>query len=330
MLKQCKKFQIKKAFSLVELSIVVLIVSILITGSLGISKTVINNAKIKVTKERMDTVYNAFSNYLATNRRLPCPALLTVAKGTSTYGTEAATPGTCTNTYISSNASNLVYGMVPILALNLDPDMAEDGFGTKFTYVADKRFTKLSASTSSSDGFEITKGIPNGIDTSTTDLSGIDVQGPSGTSLLSNKNAIFLLLSHGPDKYKGFNATGTAQDRTAGVTDENNNSCDQNLACNTASTSSFDRVFIVNSTDTNFDDVVMFKSKPQMVRDSGLEFIMCSAAEATITGPITWTTNGSYGCSICAGTANNNKICGKYGIWGAASTTLCTANAVNC
>jgi prepilin-type N-terminal cleavage/methylation domain-containing protein len=339
--KKYKKSPIKKAFSLVELSIVILIVSILITGSLGISKTAINNAKIKVTKDRMDTVYKAFNSYLAANRRLPCPASMAVAKGTAlTYGAESATPGTCTGAYISSNASNLAYGMVPILALNLDPDMAEDGFGTKFTYVVDRRFTAQSTSATSvstctgttppSCGFEITKGIASDADTSTTDLSGIDVQGPLGTSLLSNKNGIFLLLSHGPDKYKGFNATGTAQDTTPGVDDENNNSCDQTSLCATTSTASFDRVFINNSTNPNFDDIVMFKSKPQLVRDAGLEFLMCSPSEAQ-TASLTWTTNGSYGCNVCSGTANNSKTCGKYGVWGSALTNIiCTTNNATC
>ncbi len=331
----------KTGFSLIELSIVILIVSILITGSLGISKTAINNAKVKVTKERMDAVYKAFSNYLATNRRLPCPASMAVSKGTaSTYGAESSTPGTCTGAYISSNASNLAYGMVPILALNLDPDMAEDGFGTKFTYVVDRRFTLQSTSVTSvstctatnppSCGFEITKGVASEADTGSTDLLGIDIQSPSGTSLLSNKNGVFLLLSHGSDKFKGFAATGTAQDTTAGVTDENNNSCDQTSACATTSTASFDRIFISNSTDPNFDDIVMFKSKPQLVRDAGLEFIMCSPSEAQTT-TLTWITNGSYGCNVCSGTTNSSKTCGKYGAWGSTLTnSTCTINFATC
>jgi len=318
----------KTAFSLVELSIVILIVSILITGSLSISKTAISNSKSKVTKERMDTVYQAFTNFLATNRRLPCPALLTVAKGTSTYGDEAATPGTCTSTYVSStNAPNLSYGMVPTAALGLDPDMAEDGFGTKFTYVVDKRFTKQSATLAASDGFEVTQGVPSDVDTTSTDLAGIDVEGPSGSLLLSNMNGVFLLLSHGANKFNGFNATSTAQNGTSTVTDENDNSCN---TCSTSGTTSFDRIFLTSSTDPNFDDVVLFKTKTQLVRDAGLKFIMCSLNEATTTGPITWTLNGAYGCAVCASTANNNKTCGSYGIWGTNSTTTCTADTTVC
>lgn len=323
-----KKSREKRGFSLIELSIVILIVSILITGSLGISKTAINNSKTKVTKDRMDAVYQAFTNFLATNRRLPCPALLTVAKGTAGYGAETTPVVTCTNTFVSStNAPNLVYGMVPITALGLDPDMAEDGWGTKFTYVVDKRFTKQSVGLAASDGFEITKGIPSDVDISSTDLSGIDAEGPLTSLLLSNRNGVFLLLSHGANKFNGFNATGTAQNGTSTVTDENDNSCN---TCSNSGTTSFNRIFLTSSTDPNFDDIALFKTKTQLVRDARLESIMCSLNEATTTGPITWTLNGSYRCSVCANTANNSKYCGPYGVWSANSTTTCTVNTTTC
>ena len=328
-----KKTQEKKGFSLIELSIVILIVSILITGSLGISKTAINNSKAKVTKERMDTVYKAFSNFLAVNRRLPCPAILTVPKGTSTYGTEAANQGTCTSTFTSStNAPNLVYGMVPILALNLDPDMAEDGFGTKFTYVADKRFTRVNTSaTDTLDGFEITKGIPSPNDTSSTDLLSADVQGPLGTLLLSNRNAVFVLLSHGANKFNGFNATGTTQNGVSTVTDENDNSCN---TCAVSGTTSFNRIFVASSTDANFDDSIIFKTKTQLVRDAGLEFIICAGLEAQ-TSLSEWgltvanSRNADYNCNLCSrDDANVRRTCGKFGIWSAITTPTCTAGSI--
>ena len=333
MQKKYKKSREKRGFSLIELSIVILIVSILITGSLGISKTAINNSKVKVTKERMDAVYQAFANFLATNRRLPCPAVMTTAKGAAGYGSEAATPGDCINTFVSSvNAPHLSYGMVPIAALGLDQDMAEDGFGTKFTYVVDKRFTKQSSNIFAADGFEITKGIPSEADNSSTDLYGIDVQGPALAPLLSNKNGVLLLLSHGANKFNGFNATGTAQNGASAVAGEYNKDEDNN-SCNTCSTSSgttsFDRTFLTSSADPNFDDIVLFKTKTQLVRNAGLEFIMCSSNEAAI-GSVIWSTNGNYGCAVCAQTDNNRRICGRYGIWSANNSTTCTANTSVC
>ncbi len=306
----------KTAFSLVELSIVILIVSILVTGSLGISKTAIGNSKAKITKERMDTIYKALTSFVATNRRLPCPALLTVAKGTSTYGNETGTgTGTCTG--LTPNV-NTVYGMIPIKALGLEPNMGEDGFGTKFSYVVDQRFTKQSASTASVDGFEIVKAVKaeDGVAISPTLIR---VQGPSGTDILPDLNALFVLISHGANKNSGWNATGTAQNPAGAIADETSNSA-----------ASFDSTFIAYSTDANFDDILLFKNKPQLVRDVGLEFMMCNAAEAK-TSTYNWTTNGNYGCSVCSNTPNFLKKCGKYGVWSAVSSdSSCTANSSAC
>ncbi|MES2677567.1 MAG: prepilin-type N-terminal cleavage/methylation domain-containing protein [Pseudomonadota bacterium] len=344
MQKKHKNTHEKKGFSLIELSIVILIVSILITGSLGISKTATNNAKAKITKERMNIVYQALTNFLATNRRLPCPAVITIAKGNNSgtattpnnmnYGQESGTAGgvvgtgACAQAFNSSDASNLnlAYGMVPIIALGLDPDMAEDGWGTKFTYVVDKRFTKQSVGIGASDGFEITQGVPNGTQTSSTDLGGIDIRDASSTSLLSNRNGIVLLLSHGANKFNGHNATGTVQNGTSGSGDEDSNTC---VPC-VITGSGFDRVFIANSTNANFDDITLFKTKTQLVRDAGLQFLMCSASEATAAGPISWANNGSYGCSVCATGGGTIRACGIYGSWGASSISTCTTNSTVC
>ncbi len=304
----------KTAFSLIELSVVILIIGIIIGTSVGISKTTVNSSKAKVTKERMDTIYKALSNFVATNRRLPCPSVLTLAKGAAGYGVEAATPGTCTG--ITANG-NTIYGMIPITALGLDPDMGEDGFGTKFSYVVDRRFTKQSLNDLSVDGFEITKAVKaeNGVAISPTLIR---VQGPAGTDILPDLNALFVLISHGANKNSGWNATGIAQNPAGSIADETSNSF-----------SSFDNIFITSSTDPNFDDILLFKTKPQLVRDAGLEFIICNFAEAQ-TSTRAWTKNGLYGCTICSTTADNSKTCGKYGVWNSLSTGVCTVNTSSC
>jgi type II secretory pathway pseudopilin PulG len=304
----------KTAFSLIELSVIILIIGIIIGSSVGISKTAINSSETKITKDRMDTIYKALSNFVATNRRLPCPSVLTLAKGTAGYGAEAATPGTCTG--ISANG-NTIYGMIPITALGLDPDMGEDGFGTKFSYVADKRFTKQSLNDLSSDGFEITKAVvaEDGVAISPTLIK---VQGPAGTDVLPDFNALFVLISHGANKDNGWDATGTTQNPAGSIANETSNSSLDSVS-----------TYIAYSTDPNFDDVLLFKNKPQLVRDAGLEFIICNAAEAQTTTK-TWTKNGLYGCSICSTVDNNNKTCGRYGVWSSLSTESCVANTSSC
>ncbi|MFT6332574.1 MAG: prepilin-type N-terminal cleavage/methylation domain-containing protein [Lentimonas sp.] len=134
----------KKAFSLIELSVVILIISILVNGGLGISKTAINNHKTKVTNQRMDEVYSALGNFVLTNRSLPHPSPLALAVGTSEYGVSDAVnaPNLC-NAF-TPVSGDVIYGMVPAATLGLSPEYGEDGFGTKFSYVVERRFTKVS------------------------------------------------------------------------------------------------------------------------------------------------------------------------------------------
>jgi hypothetical protein len=83
-------------------------------------------------------------------------------KGSNNYGSEASNDEYCDELFVGG--VNLVYGMIPIDVLNLNADMAEDGYGTKFSYVVGKRFAKTSLGTSGSDGFELTKSAPSEAD----------------------------------------------------------------------------------------------------------------------------------------------------------------------
>ncbi|MFT7098244.1 MAG: hypothetical protein ACJAS6_000092 [Rickettsiales bacterium] len=285
----------------------------------------------------MDIVYDAISTFVAQNKRLPCPASLELAKGHANYGLElggnqSTIATACAGTFSINSAivhKNPAYGMVPTQALGLDPEMAEDGFGTKFSYIVDRRFTRTS--TGSEDAavisFELIKSLPHEADAIGAGLVGI-ILTASGTKITPNNNAILVLISHGANKFKGWNASGTTQNIAAGTADENSNGCGsiddpQTVPCNTTSVAStYDRTFIASSTDANFDDIVLFKTKTQLVRDAGLEFIMCNNLEAS-------TPDTNSVCELVAqtfSTANYGddsygdggiclKTCGKYGIW---------------
>ena len=71
-----KSVKKNKAFSLIELSIVLLIISILASSALSISTNSIINNKIKVTNDRINQLYKAIGNFLVINGRIPCPASL--------------------------------------------------------------------------------------------------------------------------------------------------------------------------------------------------------------------------------------------------------------
>ncbi|MFT6219461.1 MAG: hypothetical protein ACJAVG_000156, partial [Rickettsiales bacterium] len=95
----------------------------------------------------------------------------------------------------------------------------------------------------------------------------------------------------------------------------------------------YDRGFVSSSSDSDFNDIVLFKTKTQLVKDAGLEFIMCNGSEATAFSGATynWTNlNATYGCtlsSVANATLCVRKTCGKYGIW---SSIIMTPGVAQC
>ena len=74
--KQVIKKNNKTAYSLLELSIVILIIAILISGAMTMSVGTLNNAKNKATQDKIAEIYKSLGNFLLANKRLPCPASL--------------------------------------------------------------------------------------------------------------------------------------------------------------------------------------------------------------------------------------------------------------
>ncbi|MBE0627201.1 MAG: type II secretion system protein [Burkholderiales bacterium] len=112
---------LQSGFSLVELAIVMLIVSILLAGvlmPLSMQREVRSYAD---TKKTMDDIREALIGFALANGRLPCPATKNLADGTAGAGTEALTGNACAATS----------GVIPWVTLNV-PET--DEWGGRFTY----------------------------------------------------------------------------------------------------------------------------------------------------------------------------------------------------
>ena len=325
------KNSIKSAFSLVELSIVILIISILISGTLTVSRTSITNARIKETENKLKEINKAIGNFLITNKRLPCPSPIDLAKTDANYGVEPTSSGTTLGTLCNQTLSTktvdfssdaetdtVAHGMLPVKALNLDNDMAEDGFESKFSYYVNTSYV-LNYNTSSTISFE-----GSDPDAATNDFLTIKEISNAGTNITDK--AVFVIVSHGPNKLGAFAASSTSQNSTTGeTTDEGENRY----------AAAFDEIFVVNSDESDFDDSLLFKTKTQIAIDAGIEFMVCNGDDADstysytpscATSALTWddaaygetpgssNTCSSVGC-VAGGTAT--RPCGKYGAWGA-------------
>ncbi len=310
-----KKENFKKAYSLLELSIVIVIISILITGALSVSVGSINNAKIKSTNDRMKEVYKAMGNFLITNRRLPCPAsVLKVKTVDSDYGTEVGAGSDCSGAgvYQSTGSTNLVFGMVPVRTLGLSNEMAEDAFESKITYIIHKKFTNAAATT------------PNfaTLTFATTGFTGVITinEKPSGVTQTITNDTIMVLVSHGANKLGAFNANSASQNTAPTDADEANNHISSPNNTPTPKTTGANNIIISSSGNSDaFDDLVFFKSRNDFIEDFEAMFLVpCQNAGVSF-----GSANANYGqvvyatasCSSPNQDKRLTKKCEAYGSW---------------
>ena len=272
-----KKYR-KSAFSLIEMSVVLVIVAIVVSGMLTISTVAVNNEKIKVTKERMDEIYKALGRFMLTNYRLPCPASLTSTKNTAGYATELGSPGTCggSGVYTSSTLTSLpVYGAVPANTLGLADEFAEDAFGSKFAYIIYKFHTKAEFPVATNTGGFSYAGVASATMPNTITM-------PSASATYNT----FVIISFGANKYGAFNATSTTQNSGSGASTYEIPNMLANISGSTAdfginSSNASILTFTVSDSDSaTFDDIVFSKKREDMVTDFDAMFLMRCLAPA--------------------------------------------------
>src|SRR5688500_14370425 len=114
-----------RGFSLVELSVVVLIIGIIITMGIGTWTANLENQAHAATAQRKLAIKDALTGYLRRNNRLPCPD----ADFTAFDGLEnRATPGN------PATACSAAFGILPYVTLGLSRDAVRDGWGNFFSY----------------------------------------------------------------------------------------------------------------------------------------------------------------------------------------------------
>jgi type II secretory pathway pseudopilin PulG len=310
---------------------VILIIAILIGGGITVSTTAINNAKIKTTKDRMAEIYQALGNYLLVNKKLPCPAAMTQKKssGGASYGAVVGTDGSCAGggVYSSANATGLVYGALPIKALGLASDMAEDGFGNKFAYVVTTSFTATSGYSKNNYGL---------IEINENQGSAIQAILPASSS---SDKAVFAIISYGSNQLGAFSANSDVANTMASDVAESDNDL------RSFSSPSFDFDFYAqDKSSENFDDLIFYKNRNAMLIDfKALSLIPCAAGSVNLAfsgggssiaaaafsfgnGLYSQIVSSSTSCSTSWKTtvASPTLRCGEFGNWDSLATNPCT------
>ncbi|MBF0168040.1 MAG: prepilin-type N-terminal cleavage/methylation domain-containing protein [Alphaproteobacteria bacterium] len=120
----------EQGFTLIEVAIVLVIVSLLIGMGLQTYGRSVDGAKIKTTRERMDQIESAITLFAIQNSFLPCPADGALNSANANYGLAQPADGTATCTAIANGAH-----VVPWITLGLDELYSRDGWGNRITYV---------------------------------------------------------------------------------------------------------------------------------------------------------------------------------------------------
>jgi prepilin-type N-terminal cleavage/methylation domain-containing protein len=190
----------QNGFTLVELTMVLIIVALLSTGLMfGVSaqRSAAENAD---AQRQLESIREALLGFAIANGRLPCPAVPTLATGDINAGIAATPP--CLNA--------AQYGVLPWATLGL-PEA--DPWGNRYTYFVGSAFTAV---------------VPVGAQTSfTLDTNGtanVKANSASTANIASDLPAI--IVSHGSRPAGSYQSTGT---QLGGATGDELENADNNL-----------------------------------------------------------------------------------------------------
>ncbi len=236
-------FKSQSGFSLIELTIVLLIVSLLGLGALKSIGTIREKISFSETNNSLDKITASLQLFLINNNRLPCPADPTLDSSDANYGLEMAAATATTNVCDASRTIGIGFvGVLPFNSLNLDPSIRYDGWNQQYTYA-------VAANTTTFESYTQDSWTPGG--------NIIQVLNDSATAVPITNEAIFVLVSHGPNGNGSIRINGNVSAASpAGATDELENLRD-------------DLVFVdaIRTDDevAPYDDVMVFKTEEQLV-----------------------------------------------------------------
>lgn len=142
-----KKSGGERGFSLVEVSVVLLIAGILAVGVIALIRPFLERGRILQTHEKLEKIAAALDAYAIENNRFPCPALPNRGAASPPYGFEggsgaagAAIPSPECPVTGAGVARFAREGIVPFRTLGLPEDLIYDGWGAPITYTISLAF----------------------------------------------------------------------------------------------------------------------------------------------------------------------------------------------
>lgn len=277
-----KQISKQSGFSLLELSIVLVIFAVLLVTSIAVALQSSIKAKYNATTENLDNIERALTIFLAVNGRLPCPASPVQQMNNNTFGAEriitSSQPATCATdatsgiTSITSNNEIQYYGVVPVRSLGLTDNAMFDGWGNRIGYAVQRAYINnhttntscISATTtpsnSSATAYQCFRGQASGSNT-----------GGGGTITINDENStsvtqdtVYVVISYGENGYGAY-------ERSADVNVDGGGANGPNSDRNTLPTSTLETGNFLSTTyidapkSSRYDDILRFGTRNLMI-----------------------------------------------------------------
>lgn len=207
-------------YSLLELSIVLLILAIFSGGLLQFLASHQEGQNIVLANERLDEINESVKRFYARNGYLPCPAQATRAESNASFGKSTDCSDTTSipnGTWEVGSATNTIrIGVVPIRALGLSPRYMYDAWGGKIEYGVIKRLA-IDKTTYGSFSTALNDGVIRVLDAP--EAKGGHSLVPSSTS----RFVAYILISAGPDKKGAYGNAGILLNSCGSATNDAEN-----------------------------------------------------------------------------------------------------------
>ena len=185
-------------FSLIQLSVLLLVSSIIVASLLPGGDSGSEKAKEQITLSRMAAIEEATRGFMARNLRRPCPA-----SGLAAYNSEEGLYEQCppaNDPPFLSNDVNSYAGTVPTLTLGLPPEMGLDGYGRRMMYVVDSRV--VSSNSTSTTAITTCQDMHSLNQTGAIEIAG-------DYFIPASDNTMWALISYGRDGHGSFRIGGS-------------------------------------------------------------------------------------------------------------------------
>ncbi len=225
----------EQGFTLIELSIVIIIIGIITATFMSGLLVYLDQSRMQQTRERMEKITEAVNIYLDINGKLPCAAPLTVPIDGSDFAKEV-NDGDCEDTALNGtfrdNFFEVRIGAVPVRSLNIPDEYSFDGWNNRFYYAVQERLA--------------TAGEYNGLG----QIAIVD----SNNNLIIN-SAHFVVFSVGEDGVGAFNRNGSEVSACSGSKLDIEN-CDKDARFRST-------LLFSQSGPNHFDDIIFYQSQTE-------------------------------------------------------------------